>query len=363
MALTQDQILDVLRTVNDPELHRDLVTLNQVKKVTICDGLIGVTLSSPHASPGILSKLKAQVQAAIAQLGDEVQQIDIRFDTANQPAPAQSQAQDDNPLPGVKHIIAIGAGKGGVGKSTVAVNLAVGLARQGFAVGLMDGDIYGPSIPTMLGTNKLEPKAQGNMIVPFEVHGIKTVTIGALVEEDKPLIWRGPMAHGAFRQLATQTLWGDLDYLIIDLPPGTGDVPLTMSQLLPLSGAIVVCTPQKVAQDDAVRAVNMFHQLGIEVLGVIENMSYFIGNDKVEYDIFGRGGAEKMAQKQGVPFLGAVPINMALRQNADAGDPTANFTSEDQLAHDLDHLVTRTLQQLSAIEKAGTLDPPTLNVL
>ena len=278
------------------------------------------------------------------------------------PASHQQQARSNNPLPGVRRIIAVGAGKGGVGKSTVAVNLAVGLARAGHRVGLMDGDIYGPSLPTMLGTDQLEVKAEGQSIFPFETHGIKSITMGALVDDDKPLIWRGPMAHGAFRQLATQTAWGELDYLVIDLPPGTGDVPLTMAQLLPLTGAVVVCTPQKVAQDDAKRAINMFRQLGITVLGLVENMSYFIGDDGKEYDIFGRGGAEMLAQKMGVPYLGAVPINTALRRNCDAGDPTANFTAADQLTEELQNLVKGFEQQVQLYLDSGDADEPELTI-
>jgi len=228
-------------------------------------------------------------------------------------------------LPGVRHAIAVGAGKGGVGKSTIAVNLAVALARRGHAVGLLDGDIYGPSLPTMLGLHALEQAVVAGKLSPHAVHGIKAITIGKLVETEKPLIWRGPMAHGAFKQLVERTEWGELDYLVIDLPPGTGDVSLTMAQTLRLTGAVVVCTPQKVAQDDAVRAVRMFQQLGIPVLGVVENMSWFIGDDGKEYDIFGRGGAEMMAQRLGLPFLGAVPITMALRANSDTGEPLKNF--------------------------------------
>jgi ATP-binding protein involved in chromosome partitioning len=230
------------------------------------------------------------------------------------------------PLAGVGHIIAVGAGKGGVGKSTIALNLAVGLARRGHAVGLLDADIYGPSMPTMLGLATLDAIVHQGMLQPFYTHGVKAITIGKLVDADKPLIWRGPMAHGAFKQLAEQTQWGELDYLVIDLPPGTGDVSLTMAQMLRLTGAVVVCTPQKVAQDDAVRAAKMFQQLGVEVLGVVENMSGFVGDDGKTYEIFGRGGAEVMAQRLGVPFLGAVPITMGLRANSDSGDPTSNFT-------------------------------------
>ena len=275
----------------------------------------------------------------------------------------QDQARGESPLPLTKHIVAVGAGKGGVGKSTIAVNTAVGLARTGAAVGVMDGDIYGPSLPTLLGLGSEQPiTTAGNMMVPFEVHGIKCITIGRLVEPDKPLIWRGPMAHGASKQLATQTEWGELDYLIIDLPPGTGDVPLTMSQILPLTGAIVVCTPQKVAQDDARRAIRMFEQLDIEVLGVVENMSFFVADDGKEYDIFGRGGAEVMAQEMGVPFLGAVPINMALRANSDAGDPTANFATDGTLGAALDSMIRTLAGQISITVTSGALEKPTLSV-
>jgi ATP-binding protein involved in chromosome partitioning len=202
-------------------------------------------------------------------------------------------------------------------------------------VGLLDGDIYGPSMPTMLGLESHQTLVHQGLLQPFLVHGVKVMTMGKLAEPDKPLIWRGPMAHGAFKQLAEQTNWGELDYLIIDLPPGTGDVALTMAQMLRLTGAVVVCTPQKVAQDDAMRASKMFQQLQIEVLGVVENMSFFVGDDGKVYDIFGRGGAEQMAARLGVPFLGAVPITMSLRANSDRGDPTANFTGGDRAGKEL----------------------------
>jgi ATP-binding protein involved in chromosome partitioning len=276
-----------------------------------------------------------EVQDVHVEITDDPAQVPVKpaqarpagADAGHRPIPLGPKG-DAPVLPGVKHVVAVGAGKGGVGKSTVAVNLAVGLARRGHAVGLMDGDIYGPSLPTMLGLTSMEASVRGNMLQPFYVHGVKAMTIGKLVDPEKPLIWRGPMAHGAFKQLVEQTSWGELEYLVIDLPPGTGDVALTMAQLLRLTGAVVVCTPQRVAQDDAVRAARMFQQLNIEVLGVVENMSYFVGDDGREYDIFGRGGAQTMAQRLGVPFLGAVPINMALRENSDRGDPVANFTDD-----------------------------------
>lgn len=368
MAVTKEQIIDQLRKVNDPELHRDLVTLNMVKNVSVCEGVVGVTVQLTTPACPLKDKIQQDVQQAVLAL-QGVEQVNVEFTADVAPPSPQHRAAQNNPLPAVKHIVAVGAGKGGVGKSTVAVNLAVGLARSGAAVGLMDGDIYGPSLPTLLGLQAMTPKttnAQGeagaNHIVPFQVHGIKAMTIGKLVDPDKPLIWRGPMAHGAFRQLATQTDWGQLDYLIIDLPPGTGDVPLTMAQLLPLTGAVVVCTPQKVAQDDARRAIAMFRQLEIQLLGVVENMSYFIGDDGKEYDIFGRGGAEVMAQDMSVPFLGAVPINMALRAHSDEGTPEANFTHDTTLAGELESVVQRLAGQISIHAVGGAFMQPTISI-
>ncbi|MFA7237606.1 MAG: Mrp/NBP35 family ATP-binding protein [Phycisphaeraceae bacterium] len=277
--------------------------------------------------------------------------------SASQHSP-QDAARQSNPLPGVKHIIAVGAGKGGVGKSTVAVNLAVGLARAGKVTGLLDGDIYGPSVPTLLALHDDVPQGTADTIFPFFTHGIKTMTIGKLVEPEKALIWRGPMAHGAFRQLALQTDWGELDYLVIDLPPGTGDVPLTLAQMLPLDGAVIVCTPQRVAQDDAVRAVRMFQQLDIPVLGVVENMSYFIGDDGREYDIFGKGGAVAMAHKLDLPVLGTIPIHTQLRANSDNGTPLKNFEGNEQLGNELMSMVRATI---AAVDQHKA-DRPTLSI-
>jgi ATP-binding protein involved in chromosome partitioning len=241
--------------------------------------------------------------------------------------------------------------------------LAVGLARLGARAGLLDGDIYGPSVKTLLGLDDVPPPApRGNTLVPFEVCGIKAMTIGKLVPPEKALIWRGPMAHNAFKQLAMQTDWGDLDYLIVDLPPGTGDVPLTLTQILPLSGAVVVCTPQRVALDDARRAVRMFQQLGVAVLGVVENMSTFICAHGEEYDIFGRGGAEYMAQEMNLPFLGALPIDMALRENGDAGKPLRNWQAGEALAERLDSICRNLAAQVSIATMSGRPIQPTLSI-
>lgn len=352
MTITKDDILQALAKVEDPELRRPLTALGAVRKNSVCDGHVGLTIALASADRQSQQAVREQADAAIRDLfverNEPLKALSIEFESGaatkvksgsqsggaggggHSPIPLgqkQSNARDEHGtgIPGVKHIIAVGAGKGGVGKSTIAANLAVALSRAGHAVGLMDGDIYGPSVPTLFGLDGYDALVRENMLQPFYLHGVKTMTIGKLVDADKPLIWRGPMAHGAFRQLVQQTEWGELDYLVIDLPPGTGDVPLTMTQLLKLTGAVIVCTPQKVAQDDAVRAAKMFQQLGVEVLGVVENMSYFIGDDGKEYDLFGRGGAEQMAQRLALPFLGGVPINTALRKNSDNGDPTRNF--------------------------------------
>jgi ATP-binding protein involved in chromosome partitioning len=312
----------------------------------------------------IRGDIEAAVRAVAEEAGEPLESIEVEFtaDVRRANERIRDQAgEGGNPLPAVRQIIAVGAGKGGVGKSTVAVTLAVGLARHGARVGLLDGDIYGPSAPTMLGLDQVGTAARGNMLIPFEVHGIKAMTIGKLVDPDKALIWRGPMAHGAFKQLALQTEWGELDYLVVDLPPGTGDVPLTLAQLLPLTGAIIVCTPQQVAQDDARRATRMFQQLGVEVLGIVENMSYFLGDDGKEYDLFGRGGAEVLAETMGLPFLGAIPIHTDLRINCDAGTPQANWDNP-RLAATLDRVVKRIASQISIAAFGNRFVQPTLSV-
>lgn len=365
MALTEDLVRDALRTVNDPDLHRDLVTLGMVKVISI-DGTAvtcGIELTTP-ACP-MKDRIRGDIEQAITlaaeRAGEPLGSITVDF-TADVRSAAEKMADRQSPLPEVKHVIAVGAGKGGVGKSTVATCLAVGLARHGAKVGLLDGDIYGPSMTTMLGLDAVPGRLEGNMLMPFEVHGIKAMTIGKLVEPEKALIWRGPMAHGAFKQLATQTEWGPLDYLIVDLPPGTGDVPLTLAQLLPLTGSVVVCTPQKVAQDDARRAIRMFEQLGVPSLGVVENMSGFTAPDGTEFDIFGRGGAEMLAQAMNVPYLGSLPIDMDLRANADAGTPSRNWDANPGLGRQLDRLVQNLASQVSIATMRGAFVQPTLSI-
>ena len=360
MALTRDQVLAALGGVKDPELFKDIVTLNVVKDIRIEGDRVAVTLELSTPPGPRKDQLQADVRQALAAAG--AREIDVVVNTRGGPAASTAAAAAKTGLlPQVKHVIAVGAGKGGVGKSTVAVNLAIGLARSGLAVGVMDGDIYGPSLPTLLGVKGKVPTVRGNKILPHFVHGIHGVTIGSLVEEEKPLIWRGPMAHGAFKQLISDnTEWPDLDYLIVDLPPGTGDVPLTLCQLLPLTGAVVVATPQQVALDDAVRAVRMFEQLGAPILGLVENMSYFVAPDGTEHDIFGRGGTEQAAQRLKMPYLGAIPMFTALRVNSDAGNPTANFEGDPKLRDALLAVVQALQGQVTKRTAAGTA--PTLSI-
>lgn len=365
MSLTSRHLHDALSTVQDPDLHKDLVTLNMVKDVQVDGDDVALTIELTTPACPMKDRIRDDIVAAVKkkaeEVGEPVGEIAVEF-TADVRKPNQKTHDRESPLPDVQHVIAVGAGKGGVGKSMVAVNLAVGLARHGAKVGLLDGDIYGPSLTTMLGLDDIPPAARGNTLIPFDVHGVKAMTIGKLVDPEKALVWRGPMAHGAFKQLATQTDWGALDYLIVDLPPGTGDVPLTLSQLLPLSGAVVVCTPQKVARDDARRAVRMFQQLGVDVLGVVENMSSFIGDDGKEYDIFGKGGAATMAEAMNLPFLGAVPLHMQLRANSDHGCPLENWNIDPAMTAALDELCTNLASQISIATMSGKYVQPTLSV-
>lgn len=382
MPLDKSLVTQALRTITDPSSGQPVL----IAHVATCDGVVSLRIQTGAEQPkpaleSLAARCAQVISTAARGQGASLVGLTVEFvdpagrvvHTSRNPGAAAADSghrpigglASAGPLPDVKHVIAVGAGKGGVGKSTISVNLAVGLARRGHAVGLLDGDIYGPSMPTMLGLQSVEQSVRGGMLQPFYTHGIKAITIGKLVDPDKPLIWRGPMAHGAFKQLTEQTEWGELDYLIIDLPPGTGDVSLTMAQSLRLTGAVVVCTPQKVAQDDAVRAAKMFQQLQIEVLGVVENMSSFIADDlnpPREYDLFGKGGAEKMAARLGLPFLGAVPITVALRENSDEGEPTRNFKSGTALCRALETLVDNVERQASLAAIRTGKARPTLTI-
>jgi ATP-binding protein involved in chromosome partitioning len=268
---SKDQVLNALRRVIDPDLHRDIVSLDMVKNVAVCDGHVRVHVELTTPACPLKDKLRQDVTSVVKAMGG-VSQVEVEFSARVRSGP-MGQAS----LPGVKNTIAVGAGKGGVGKSTLAVLTAGGLARSGASVGLLDADVYGPSIPKMLGVEGSKPYMVGeNRIEPVSAFGVKVISVGFLVPPDQALIWRGPMVHGTIKQFLDQVEWGELDYLVIDLPPGTGDVPLTLAQSIPATGAVVVCTPQDVALADAIRAAKMYNQLNVDLLGIIENMSYFI---------------------------------------------------------------------------------------
>ncbi len=357
MTLTDADLMTALRTVPDPDLGKDLVSLGMVKSAAWAGetARIHVELTTP-ACP-MKDKIRNDIISAVRRLsGATAVPVEVEFSARVR---AASGAERPGALAQVAHVIAVGAGKGGVGKSTVAVGLALGLARMGAKVGLLDGDIYGPSMPTMLGLHDREAALGPGTFIPYEVHGIRTMSIGGLVDPEKAVIWRGPMLQSAFKQIAGQTEWGTLDYLVVDLPPGTGDIPLTLSQMLPLSGAVIVCTPQRVAQDDARRAVRMFQKLSVEIVGVVENMSYFVGDDGKTYDLFGRGGAQTMAAEMGLPFLGELPITTGIRQALDSGRPLEMW-SDALLGASLDGICRSIAAQISVIA-LGT-SRPTLTV-
>lgn len=361
MPLQPSNLRDALASIPDPDSGKDIVSAGMVRDVQTNGDDVSLEIELRSSNVDSQQRLREEIEASIRSTsntcGEVVRAINISF---VQDIPTANEAVHDaeSPLPKVDKILAVGAGKGGVGKSTVATILAIGLMRQGAKVGLLDGDIYGPSMTTMLGLETEELHADGGLLQPFQVHGIKAMTIGKLVEPDKALIWRGPRAHSAFNQLATQTNWGELDYLIVDLPPGTGDVPLSLAQLLPLTGAVVVCTPQVVAQDDARRAVRMFQQLGIPILGLVENMSYFIADDGKEYDIFGKGGGEQLASSMNLEYLGGIPIHPKMRIAADNGEPAMNWSINNSMREALDTICTN----LATAAQNTSPERPTLKI-
>ncbi len=322
-TLTPASILEVLRPVEDPELRKSLVELNMIRNVQIQEGRVAFTLVLTTPACPLREFIVEDCKKAVNTLPG-VESIDIEV-TAE--TPQQKSLPDRTGIAGVRNIIAVSSGKGGVGKSTVSVNLAVSLAQSGAKVGMIDADIYGPNVPTMLGLEKaiieVRKEAQGDVLEPAYNHGVKMVSMGFLIDRDQPVIWRGPMLNGIIRQFLYQVDWGDLDYLVIDLPPGTGDAQLTLAQAVPMAGVVIVSTPQDVAILDARKGLKMFQQLGVPVLGVVENMSYFIPPDlpDKQYDIFGSGGGEKLAQELNVPLIGCVPLEIPVRQGGDRGVP------------------------------------------
>ncbi|MCX7837853.1 MAG: Mrp/NBP35 family ATP-binding protein [Anaerolineae bacterium] len=341
--LTEQQVLDALRQVQEPELHRDLVSLNMIKDIKICNNAVSFTIVLTTPACPLRSRIEAEARAAVERIG--ANPVNIKFD-ASVPSDRRISSQINIP---VKSTIAIASGKGGVGKTTVAVNLAIALAQSGAQVGLMDADVYGPNIPIMMGISQ-PPRVIGQRIIPLEAYGIKLMSMGFLVPPDQAVIWRGPMLHNTIRQFLTDVEWGELDYLVIDLPPGTGDVQISLAQSVPLTGGVVVATPQPVALADVVKGITMFRRLDVPVLGVVENMSYFIcPHCQQRTEIFAHGGAEQLAQELGGPFLGAIPLDVAIRAGSDNGQPVTAIAPDSPYALPFETLAQKVAAAISVL--------------
>ncbi|GHG07350.1 iron-sulfur cluster carrier protein [Deinococcus piscis] len=308
----QDAVMAALSTVNDPELHQDLVSLGMIERVVVEGSVAAVQVQLTTPACPLKGTIENDVRRAVLAVPG-IEEVQVSFS-------AQVRTPQQPPLPGVKHVILVGSGKGGVGKSNVAVNVAAALARDGARVGLLDADVYGPSVAHMLGQGDTRITAnEQRQMMPIEAHGLRFISMANLTRAGQALVWRGPMLHSAVQQFLGDAAWGNLDYLIIDLPPGTGDVQLSITQSVKVTGALIVTTPQDVALIDATRAVDMFRKASVPVLGVVENMSYFVAPDTGHvYDIFGRGGARKLG---GLTVLGEVPLDPEVRQDADSGVP------------------------------------------
>ncbi|HXX64297.1 MAG TPA: iron-sulfur cluster carrier protein ApbC [Bacteroidota bacterium] len=316
--LTEANVLEALRAVKDPDLHRDIVTLDFVKEVAIADGTVRLRIELTTPACPVREELKDASVRAIREAVEGVR--DVKVEMTSKVTQHVNQQRADI-LPGVKNTIAVASGKGGVGKSTIAANLAVALAMDGAAVGLVDLDMYGPSMPLMMGIQG-RPRMEGKRLLPMENWGVKVMSIGFLVDPMQAVVWRGPMVSGAVKQFMSDVAWGDLDYLVMDLPPGTGDIQLTLVQTIPLTGAVVVTTPQDISLADAFKAWKMFDKVNVPVLGVVENMSYYIcSHCGARENIFDNGGGKRAAGELGVPFLGEVPLYTNIRVSSDTGKP------------------------------------------
>ena len=316
--VTEQLILDGLRQIQDPDLHKDIVTLGFIKDLKIDGGHVSfrIVLTTP-ACP-----VKAEMESAAREIVGALPGVVSVSVTMDAEVPKGRGLGEKIAVEGVRNIVAVSSGKGGVGKSTVAVNLAVSLALDGARVGLMDMDVYGPNVPIMMGASDARPEVDVNKLIPIEAYGVKLMSMALLQPGDKPMIVRGPILHGLVKQFLSDVKWGELDYLIVDMPPGTGDVQLSLAQLVPVQGAVLVTTPQDVSVADVRRALRMFETVAIPVLGIVENMSYFLAPDTgIRYDIFGEGGGEKLANAYHVPFLGAIPLGIDVREGGDKGLP------------------------------------------
>ncbi|MFK8182451.1 MAG: Mrp/NBP35 family ATP-binding protein [Phormidesmis sp.] len=348
-TLDKESVLEVLKPVQDPELQKSLVELNMIRNVTVADGNVSFTLVLTTPACPLREFIVEDCEKAVRTLpGVEKVDVEVTAET-----PQQKALPDRTGIDGVKNILAVTSGKGGVGKSTVAINLAVALAKTGATVGLIDADIYGPNAPTMMGLSEANVTVRDDngeqVLEPAFNHGVKMVSMGFLIDKDQPVVWRGPMLNGVIRQFLYQVQWGELDYLVVDMPPGTGDAQLTLAQAVPMAGAVIVTTPQTVALSDARRGLKMFEQLNVPILGLVENMSYFVPPDAPEkkYAIFGTDGGEKAAEELGVTLLGKVPLEMPVREGGDNGLPIVISQPESASAVALMDVAKKTAAKIS----------------
>lgn len=339
--VTEADVLQALSQVQDPELGRDLVSLKMVKDIKIDGTNVSLTVELTTPACPLRQQIQNDVERAVLAL-EGVDSVDV---TMGARVPEDKKIKDL----AIKNIIAVGSGKGGVGKSTVAVNMAVALAQCGAKVGLLDADIYGPNVPMMMGLHALPPTPEGKKIQPAEAYGVKVMSIGFMVSEGQPLIWRGPMLHTAIKQFLQDVDWGELDYLIVDLPPGTGDVQLSLVQTVPLSGGVIVTTPQQISFDDAARAVSMFKKMEVPILGVVENMSYLQLEDGTLRRLFGEGGGEQLAAMAGAPLLANIPIEESVREGGDLGTPVVVSDPDSPSAKILMDLATSVAARMSMV--------------
>ncbi len=348
---TEVAVLDALRAVRDPDLHRDVVDLGFVKDLRICGANVAFTLELTTPACPVKDLMRDQAERAVAALPG-VERVEVTLSarvTASRPV-----LGDKGLIPGVKNVIAVSSGKGGVGKSTVAVNLACALQRTGARVGILDADVYGPNVPLMLGVSG-QPAVQDKKIVPFERHGLQVMSMALLVAEDQPVIWRGPMLHSAVRQFLFDVAWHDLDYLVVDLPPGTGDAQLSLSQQAHLMGAVIVTTPQDVSVLDVKKAIRMFQTVNVPILGIVENMAWFSPPGSNErYHLFGAGGGARIEREFGIPLLGQVPIEVAVREGGDTGRPIVLAAPESASARAMTEIAGKVAQRISIANAEGT---------
>jgi ATP-binding protein involved in chromosome partitioning len=357
--LNEDLVLRALSTVQEPELGGDLVTRNMIKDLKVIGASVRFTVELTTPACPLKDQIRDECEAALERIaGIARDDVAIEFSAMVRP---RGGLLDKAAIPGVSHVIAVSAGKGGVGKSTVAVNLAVALAQEGAQVGLLDADIYGPSIPLMMGTKGQQPSAitganGQQMMIPIEAHGIKMISVGFLVDDSQPVIWRGPMVSQLLRQFLYQVDWAPLDYLIIDMPPGTGDIALTLAQSLQnvgLTGAVSVTTPQQVAALDVLKSMEMFKKVNVPLLGIVENMAFFVAPDTGKrYDIFGSGGAEQLAKQLGIPLLGQIPIGISVCEGGDTGRPAATADQPDAYAGVFREIAQQLAARVSVMEYA-----------